>query len=71
MKRVVEEAADAGAAQPERLGFEIQHVPEQSRFPMKLPVTPGIFRHRLLELRQHGEREARVAREPLMTVEHP
>src|SRR5208337_3124597 len=49
MGLVVEETADAGAAQLAGLGFEIEGLADQTGLPMQLPVEPGVFMQRLVE----------------------
>ncbi len=40
MHRVVEEAADAGGAQADGLGFEIENLCDRAGFPVKAAVKP-------------------------------
>ena len=68
---LVEEAADAGAAQARRLGFEIQHLADQAGLPMKLAIAPGSLADEWGELGEHGHRKAAVAGDGLMTARGP
>src|SRR3982751_1219945 len=67
--RIVEETADACRSYPGRLGFEIQHLPNEAGLPKQTAVKPGsivLDRRRKLGNHPHGKRSR--ARDLLMAA---
>ncbi|HNI81428.1 MAG TPA: hypothetical protein PLX21_05875 [Rhodocyclaceae bacterium] len=67
--RVVEIAADAGAAQAHGLGLQIEHLAEEAGFPQQVAIAGRIVGDLPLQLRQQTEGDAGVGGDVLMTVQ--
>ncbi|MCY1392407.1 hypothetical protein D9M71_72780 [compost metagenome] len=60
MHRIVEVAADAGAGQPGRLGFQVEHLADLPALPVQARITPGALLQGSVEAGQHGQGDAAV-----------
>ena len=70
MHRIVEEAADAGAGNPGRRRFQIQHLTDQPRLPEQAAVGPVAFLlQRAGEVRDHAEAEGAFAGDGLKAAQ--
>ena len=69
VKGIVEVTADAGAAHPRGLGFQVKHLPEHAGFPEQPPVPPGaVGSNRVTEFGDHAQTERAVGGDLLMTA---
>ena len=56
------------ARSAERLGLQIQHLPEEARLPVQPPIPPGPRLEGRPEVREHRDREGRVGRDLLLAA---
>src|SRR6266545_3716681 len=68
VQSVVEVATDPRSPEPRGFGLQIEDMPEQSSFPVKLAIAPGVRFDDGLEFAQHAERETTVARNRLVAA---
>src|ERR1043166_8018008 len=67
VSRVVKEATDASGTDIGRLGFQVEHLPNQARFPVQPAVRCRAGRlNRGLELSKHGDREGPIGGDVLV-----
>ena len=71
VKRVVEVAADACRAHASSLGFQIQHLAENPRFPEQTALPPSALgADRLSEISDHSQAEGAIRGDLLVTTDN-
>jgi hypothetical protein len=64
---IIEETPDSGPSDAGRFGFKVKSLTDQPAFPVQMPIDPGSFRQRRVELSKHAKADGAVCRDVLMT----